>query len=259
MSRYRMAGLRKQLALSCALLLAMAGLSRAGDNEAELRILLEQQGRQIEELKRQLQAVTASINPAPNEPASPKLDDQSVKKLVSDYLKEQDQKKKADDAAAKQKQEEEGYKVGTVLNMSARWNIANGVTFETPNKDFTSHLGFRFQLDSVWFDQDPALRSPRQIGDLEDGIFFRRIRPSWDGTAWEVMEWNCELALEQVQQSLINLDEVWVGITKIPYIGTVRVGHQKVPQGFEGDMVSSSKAMTFLERASYTDAFYQNF
>src|SRR5262249_48931165 len=157
------------------------------------------------------------------------------------------------------KQEEEGYKVGTVLNMSARWNIANGVTFETPNKDFTSHLGFRFQLDSVWFDQDPALRSPRQIGDLQDGIFFRRIRPSWDGTAWEVLEWNCELALEQVQQSLINLDEVWAGITKIPYIGTVRVGHQKVPQGFEGDMVSSSKVMTFFERAPYTDAFYQNF
>ena len=32
-----------------------------------------------------------------------------------------------------------------------------------------------------------------------------------------------------------------------------------MPQGLEGDVVSSSKAMTFLERSPYTDAFYENF
>src|SRR5262249_9092144 len=37
------------------------------------------------------------------------------------------------------------------------------------------------------------------------------------------------------------------------------VGHIRVPQGFEGDMYSSSKAMTFLERSMFTDAFYENF
>jgi phosphate-selective porin OprO/OprP len=48
-------------------------------------------------------------------------------------------------------------------------------------------------------------------------------------------------------------------MTKLPLIGSIRFGHNKVPQGFEGDVVSSSKAMTFLERSAYTDAFYQNF
>ena len=62
------------------------------------------------------------------------------------------------------------------------------------------HFGFRFQNDAVWFTQSDNLRSSKQVGDLQDGVFFRRIRPSWDGVAWEVMEWNCELALEQVSQ-----------------------------------------------------------
>jgi phosphate-selective porin OprO and OprP len=67
------------------------------------------------------------------------------------------------------------------------------------------------------------------------------------------------LALEQVQRSVPNFDECWAGVTKIPFIGSVRVGHIKTPQGLEGDTSSSSKAMTFMERASYTDAFYENF
>ena len=190
-------------------------------------------------------------------------EDLRVRAAVDQYLREKEEARKAEEACKKAQAEAEGYEVGTDLKMSVRWNITNGVTFETPNKDFVSHLGFRFQFDNVWFDQRPdALRrqpAAGGIGELEDGFFFRRIRPSWDGTAWEVMEWNCEPALEQVKQGIPTMDAMWVGIKEIPYIGSIRVGHQKVPQGFEGDMVSSSKVMTFLERSPYTDAFYENF
>jgi phosphate-selective porin OprO/OprP len=140
--------------------------------------------------------------------------------------------------------------------MTVRWNTANGVTFETPNKDFTAHIGYRFQLDNVYFTQSDNLRPPTQVGDFQDGIFFRRSRPSFDGAAWEVIEWNCELALEQVQSGVPNFDECWVGIMKIPVIGNVRVGHIRVPQGFEGDTYSGSKALTFLERSSMAEALY---
>ena len=44
------------------------------------------------------------------------------------------------------------------------------------------------------------------------------MRPSWDGTAYEVIEWNVELALEQVTQGIPNLDAVWVGVTQIPVV-----------------------------------------
>ncbi len=244
--------------------LLVGGQARADDKDTEaLRQRLERLEKQNEELQNALKKIldktqeTAAEDGKPAKAAEP--DKKSVEKIVGDVLKERDEKKKKEDEAKKAKEEEEGHKVGSDLKLSARWNLANGVTFETPNKDFVSHLGVRFQYDSVWFDQSNNLRPASQVGNLQDGTFFRRIRPSWDGTAWEVMEWNVELALEQVQQSLINLDEVWVGITKLPVIGTVRIGHMKVPQGFEGDMVSSSRAMTFLERAAYTDAFYQNF
>jgi hypothetical protein len=90
MARFGWSDFRKKLAWSCALLLTTAGVSRAGDNEGELRALLEQQGKQIEELKRQLQNVAGGIKPAAEaaDPAAPKLDDEAVRRIVSQYLKD---------------------------------------------------------------------------------------------------------------------------------------------------------------------------
>jgi phosphate-selective porin OprO/OprP len=236
-----------------AALLMTAGTARADDNDVlkDLKARLEKLEKQNDELRQKLE--TQPIVPTAAASAEPNAD--QVRTIVAEYLTGQEEKKKQEEA-------DKGHAVGSDLKMSARWNPSNGVTFETPNKDFVSHLGFRFQLDMVGFSQDSNLRKTTAAGginDLQDGVFFRRVRPSWDGTAYEIIEWNCELALEQVQHSVINYDEVWVGVKEIPFIGSVRIGHNKVPQGFEGDMVSSSKAMTFLERSMYTDAFYQNF
>jgi phosphate-selective porin len=143
--------------------------------------------------------------------------------------------------------------------MNARWERLTGLTLETPNKDFTIHVGTRLQEDTVFFTQSPGLRPPAQFGDLQDGTFFRRARIQTDGTFWEVFEWSTEFQFEQVREGIPQFDELFAGITKVPVLGTIRVGHQRVPQGLEGDQVSSSRAMTFLEKAPYTDAFYQNF
>lgn len=233
------------------------------DDFRALKEQLEQQKKQIEDLQKQLGQISQPADKKPGGdgdlPPAPKPDKGEVEKIVGDYLKKQDDDKKRKDEEAKAKADLEGYKVGTDLKMGVRWNIGNGVTFETPNKDFVSHIGVRTQLDNVWWSQNGASSAPSQLGNLQDGVFFRRIRPSWDGQAWEVMEWNVELALEQVVNGVIDLDEVWVGVMKLPLIGSVRIGHLKTPQGFEGTFVSSSKAMTFLERSSYTDAFYQDF
>ena len=66
-------------------------------------------------------------------------------------------------------------------------------------------------------------------------------------------------ALENIQFGTTGLDEFWVGITKVPIIGNIRAGHIKIAEGLEGDSYSSSKTMTFLEKSSITEAFYQNF
>ena len=226
---------------------------------------MEQQAKLLDELQRKLGLVS---EPAPkphgdgaaNELPPPRpVNTDAVREVVSDELKKRDEAKKRQEEADKEELATEGYKVGTDLGMNVRWNPFNGVTFETPHKDFTSHIGIRFQLDSVSWDQSPNTKPAGQVGDLEDGTFFRRIRPYWEGTAWEVVEYKVEPALEQVNNSVPDLDEVFAGVTQIPVIGSVRVGHIRVPQGLEGDLVSSSKSMTFLEKGAYTDAFYENF
>jgi hypothetical protein len=83
MLRDWLGGLRHKLAWSCVVVLASAGVSLAGENDADLRSLIEQQGKQIEELKQQLQS-----QPGGAAPGAPALDDQAVKKIVADYLKD---------------------------------------------------------------------------------------------------------------------------------------------------------------------------
>jgi len=264
----RWSGLRPYFAGACVVLTLAAGSGRAGDNDAELRSVLEQQSKQIAEQQKQLEALrqrldaaeAAKVEARPTSAHEPALNDTSVQKIVTDYLDEKAKKETEDAKAQQKKADDEGYKVGTILNnVTARWDPANGMRFETPNKDFTFHAGFRFQLDTAYWTQTSASLKAAQLGDLQDGTFFRRVRPSFDGTMWEIIEYNVEPAFEQVQNGVPNFDDVSVSISKLPIIGTVRIGHQKVPQGFEGDMYSSSKAMTFLERSAYTDAFYENF
>ena len=268
---------RKFIHLLClggvAAVLLSSGAAYAADQDdlPTLKEQLEQQKKQIEELQKKLGQIvppTATLqgDPAAGLPAvpvstaaPPAADKASVESIVADYLKRQDEAKKAQEAAAKAAADADGFKVGTDLRMSVYWNPLNGVTFATPNRDFVSHFGMRFQLDNVWWNQNANTKSLSQIGDLQDGSFFRRLRPQWDGQAYEVVEWFMEPALEQINNDVINYDQMWVGLMNIPYVGNFRIGHLKTPQGLEGDNTGSSKAMTFLERSSFADAFYQNF
>ena len=228
---------------------------------------LEKQNQELTLQLQRLQATPTSATPAapvagpPTQlPATVPEDggatDERVKKLILDREKEIADKKKADEAAAKQKAEEEGYKVGTDLGMTARWKDF-GIYLETPHKDFYGHLGGWFQFDSVWWSQ--SRNTTKQLGDFEDGEFFRRVRLQADGGFWEVYEYNLILGFENTQKSIVSLFELWAGIKDVPWLGMVRVGRMVTPQGLEGDDTTTNKSMTFLERASFGEAFYQNF
>jgi phosphate-selective porin OprO/OprP len=241
---------------------------------------IEAQSRQIEELRKRLDAAEAGIvvnastqGGAPSQPAKP--DDNAVKAIVTDYLKEVDKKKKDEEKKAKEKAETEGYRIGTDLNITGKFDQNGYPWFSTPNKDFTMHIGSWVQYDNVFWDQSDTLRAPpgarpghsrgvasgvaaNGIGDLQDGTYFRRIRPFVEGTFWDVYEYRLNLALENNQFSTSGLDEFWMAINKIPVIGTVRVGHVKNAIGFEGDMAASSRTMTFMERSSYSEAVERN-
>jgi phosphate-selective porin OprO/OprP len=250
---------------SCAALCATSGVwaDEPGSSDIkDLKAQLEAQQKQIQLLQKQLDGTSRpAATDLKGSEADGAGDDDKVKKAVEDYLKAADAKKKKAEEDKKFKEKCEGYEVGSDLSIKVNWNPGSGITFETPHKDFTLHVGGRFQEDFVFWNESTQLRPGAQMGVFEDGTFFRRVRLNLDGTAWEVLEWNMEYAFENYGNNtgIGELDEFWVGIKDMPIIGTIRIGHLKVPQGLEGDMVSSSKDMTFMERASYTDAFYENF
>ena len=185
-------------------------------------------------------------------------------------------KKPADDA----KKASEPYQVGSNLSGVVFFKDGEFLNFSTPNKDFTMHLGGWVQWDNVWWNQDQALRvaqTPKAgnqagiasgnagggmnngtYGGLEDGDYWRRLRIVQEGTFWETGEYRFNWALENDQFSTVGLDEIWVGENSLPVVGTIRVGHVKNALGLEGDMTSSSRCMTFMERSSYSEAIELN-
>ncbi len=180
-----------------------------------------------------------------------------------------------EEAQKKLSTQQQGYEIGSDLNVTTIFKDGMFLWLETPNKDFTMHLGAWMQEDNVWWSQSQALKAARGanagpaqgvasgdalggIGDLQDSTYFRRVRPFAEGTFWETGEYRLILALENIQFSTTGLDEFWVGAKEIPVIGTVRIGHVKNPTGLEGDMTSSSRCMTFMERSSYSEAIELN-
>jgi phosphate-selective porin OprO and OprP len=178
-----------------------------------------------------------------------------------------------------------GKQVGSDLSSVVFFKNGEFLNFSTPNKDFTMHLGGWAQWDNVWWAEPPALQKAQTpkagnnsipgvasgaagggmnngtFGSLQDGDYWRRLRIVQEGTFWETGEFRFNWALENDQYGSIGLDELWIGQNQIPVIGTIRVGHVKNAIGLEADMSSSSRAMTFMERSSYSESIElaQNF
>ena len=178
----------------------------------DIRARFEQQQRQIADLQEQLRRAQQRPQVTP----------------VADYPA---QGEAAAEASGGQ-EDRRGLQVGSDLSIKASFKDGLFLWLETPNKDFTMHLE---RLDAVgqrlvgpvaglegrqrratpvrhraWL---PATRSGG-IGNLQDGIYFRRIRPFVEGTFWENGEYRLIPALENNQFNTAGLDEIWVGATE---------------------------------------------
>ncbi len=208
------------------------------------------------------------------------ISQEAINAAVDRRLAEIEAQKKAEEAQRKQCADQQGYVVGSDLNLSVKLHDGLFLWLETPNKDFTMHIGGWMQLDNVWWNQTDAIKVAKGAnagssqgvasGDtlggigganndgLQDGTDFRRIRPFVEGTFWETGEYRLIVALENDQDDTSGLDEFWVGLKDIPLVNSVRIGHVKDPMGLEGDMTASSRCMTFMERSSYSEAIELN-
>ncbi|MCY2966168.1 MAG: porin, partial [Planctomycetota bacterium] len=106
-----------------------------------------------------------------------------------------------------------------------------------------------FQVDSDWFGQDDQSR--KAVGNLQDGVSFRRARLSANGAVTDNM--NYFLQMDFAFPGRPTFTDLWWELTKVPVLGNVRVGQWKQP--FSLEVVSSFRYTTFAERSLGFQAF----
>jgi len=160
------------------------------------------------------------------------------------------------------------YEVGSDTAFKSRW--ANGIEVETANKDFRVKIGGRTQIDASAFSAGPGPNQPPNAGGLDpplaDTVNLRRARLRAEGRMYEFYDWVCEYDFanqinvnnviyptEQDAGPLPSLTDMWLQTREVPILGTVRVGNQKDPYGFEH--LTSSRWLNFMERSFSQDAF----
>jgi phosphate-selective porin OprO/OprP len=174
-------------------------------------------------------------------------------------------------AAAKalaEKKAAEPYEIGSDTSLASKW--ASGYQAESKHKDFRVKIGGRTQVDAVAFSAtEGPNREPDQAGldpGLADTVAFRRARLRVEGRMYEFYDWaaeydfvnqlnvnNAVYPTERDSGPLTAVTDLWLQLREIPILGTVRVGNQKDPYGYEH--LTSSRWLNFMERSFAQDAF----
>ncbi|MFC1888231.1 OprO/OprP family phosphate-selective porin [Thermodesulfobacteriota bacterium] len=127
----------------------------------------------------------------------------------------------------------------------------NGFRIESSDKEFRLRIGGRIMNDWAFFlRQDDEVKAT--VGDLEDGTEFRRARFYMSGTIYGRVIFESEIDFTESEQGGVETKDLYIGLKKLPIIGTLKVGHFKEPFSLEALMCS--KYITFMER-SLADVF----
>jgi phosphate-selective porin OprO and OprP len=135
---------------------------------------------------------------------------------------------------------------GTDLNAS--WS--NGLLLQSEDKSFKLKVGGRIQNDWAWFSQNDS--NEVHYGNIQDATEFRRARLAVSGTVYNYILFKAEFDFAGAAKAgkEVSMKDVYMGISEIPYLGTIQMGHQKEPIGLE--VLTSDDYTTFMERATLT-------
>ena len=104
-------------------------------------------------------------------------------------------------------------------------------------------FGGVFQVDAGWFNQSTS--SQTAVGDVQDAAGVRRARINALGSVAENVDFR--LSMDFGFPGRPTFTDVFIDITKVPTLGTVRMGLFKQPMGLEE--LTSFRFITFMERA----------
>lgn len=117
---------------------------------------------------------------------------------------------------------------------------------------FTFKMGGQIVMDMLWFDQNAASRAA--VGDVQDAFDFRRARLYANGEYGNVFTYvmGFDFAQGTGENGRPSFLDNYIGISDLPYLGNLRIGHFFEP--FTLERSGSNRNTAFMER-SLVDAF----
>lgn len=106
-----------------------------------------------------------------------------------------------------------------------------------------------FHLDAGLFGQDAANRAT--LGDIQDGVGFRRARLQAVGNVTEFTTYSIEMDFATAGRP--SFMDVWGEQQQLPWLGNLRIGHYRQPTTM--DSLTSIRQLEFLERSLPFQAF----
>ena len=206
---------------------------------------LESQGALLEELKHQVAELRQDPSPAertsdgkckPEVPGSLLLGPDSspnASPQASASPTEQAQ------ASATEKQSQSLSKPST-QNLKVYWK--EGLRLDSADKSQRLRIGGRIMNDWGFFSTDDALDDA--VGPVVNGTEFRRARLYLSGRMYDRVNFKAQYDFSGGD---LGFKDVYIGLDRLPAVGSLLVGHFKEP--FSLEMQTSSKYNTFMERS----------
>lgn len=204
---------------------------RAAELTPTEKALLER----IDALEKRIDELESRIPDEPNKPVETPKPPTPIKPPVkpSENLTLAERVEKLETAAAETPKP-------SPYDLRAYWD--KGLRLESNDGNFKLGLGGRTAVDAAWFDDDTELQ--QTFGNQQDGLGFRRAYLYMSGLINGWIEYKSEY---EFAGSQVGFEDVYVGFTKIPYLGKIRFGHIDEPFGLE--LRTSNRHTTFMERA----------
>ncbi len=208
------------------------GQQDSSAREQEMERLIRELAAKVAELERRLEAIED-----PGDAEAPPLEGR-VDELETSLREMQRAVPPQDEDWAAMREALE--KFAAADTMRAYWK--DGLRLDSNDGSFKLKIGGRIQYDLGYFGADDEIE--RTVGELEDSSEFRRARIYVSGDIYDNVDF-------KVQYDFAGGDadfkDVYMGISGVPVVGNVRLGHFKEP--FSLEELTSSNYITFMERS----------
>ena len=124
----------------------------------------------------------------------------------------------------------------------------DGFHIGSKKKNLKFRLNGRVMVDGGYIGADETLQEA--FPDLQGGhADFRDLRMILTGTAYDHIDFKFDIDFANVR----DFKDIWIGYTKAPFFGDIKVGHFREPISLE--RLTGLDHITFMERALPTEAF----